>query len=56
MAKRLKASAKASPPATKYTRGKLSLYPLDFEGALGAALKTGPMPKKSKDKKHKTKP
>jgi len=41
MAKRLKASAKASPP--KRQSKKLSLHPLDFATALGAALLAGRM-------------
>jgi hypothetical protein len=48
MAKRLKASAKASPP--KRPSKKLSLYPLDLSTALGTALQAGPMPRKP-DKK-----
>jgi hypothetical protein len=46
--KPLKASAKAPP---KPLKGKISLYPLDLETALGAAVKTGPVPKSKIGKK-----
>jgi hypothetical protein len=51
MTKRLKASAKASPP--KRPAKKLSLYPLNLDTALGAALKAGPMPKTPNKKRAK---
>jgi hypothetical protein len=56
MAKRLKASVKASRPE-KVPSKKLSLYPLDLGTALGAALRAGPAPKTisvAKDKQRKS--
>jgi len=53
MAKRLKASSKASPSKSERPSRKLSLYPLDLGTALGAALKAGPVPQNKNDKKHR---
>jgi hypothetical protein len=54
MAKHLKASAKAGPSEKRATK-RLSLYPLDLETALGAALRIKPpskdIPKKPSAKK-----
>jgi hypothetical protein len=50
MAKMLKASAKSSVSA-KPTKKKLSLYPLDMQTALHAALQTGPLKKHSPKKR-----
>jgi hypothetical protein len=52
MAKSLKGSTKASPPR-KPTK-KLSLYPLDLETALGAALRADP-PKANSQNNRKNK-
>jgi hypothetical protein len=49
MAKMLKASAKSAVP--KPTKKKLSLYPLDMQTALHAALQTGPLKKHSPKKR-----
>jgi hypothetical protein len=53
MAKNLRGSTKASPPLKK-TSKKLSLYPLDLETALGAALRVAPKEPLKKQKKTKS--
>jgi hypothetical protein len=54
MAKTLRGATKATPPLKRPSK-KLSLYPLDFETALGAALRAGPLPKNVKKKQQKAK-
>jgi hypothetical protein len=53
MAKSLRCSTKAAP-TPKRTK-KLSLYPLDLETALGAALRAGLPPEKRQKKPQKIK-
>jgi hypothetical protein len=47
-----KAAAKKPRPASK---GRLSLYPLGLENALGAAIATGPIPPEDRKPKPKKK-
>ena len=54
MAKQLK-SSKPAVAVKKPAKGKLSLYPLSLETALGAALQTGVSPRdKSKNRRLKS--
>jgi len=46
----------AKATKAKAGKGKLSLYPLDLETALGAALKTGGPPPETEKKKTTVKP